>query len=269
MRRVSRILSAVVFVVAACGGPSRPLTEEILGEWEVLCRTDKESTASCLGKENRGMYKIFRPGGGLVSGAREGAAWDGKWTLTGDALELVYEGGGLRVKEAYRARIEDGRLVLWDFSKGFGAVHGRVGAPFVPAASKTSAGGPTAHALGGVRYTLALPEGYRLSRDDNQRQEWSPSAGAGFVVLLSLSPRPQRQVDGEWVAQPCHEFGLGVGGERRVIDGVERDTAISRSLCLEGRDLSLGCSVEHTRGYLEPSELGEAEALCNSLAVSP
>ena len=61
------VLALLVLVCACQCGPSRPLPEAILGEWEVLCRTDSESKATCLGKENDGLYKHFLPGGQLVS----------------------------------------------------------------------------------------------------------------------------------------------------------------------------------------------------------
>lgn len=265
---MTRLLSALILVVACNGGPSRPLAEEILGEWEVLCRTDKESTATCLGQENRGMYKTFLPGGKLVSGARTGISMDGAWTLTGDELVLAFEGGGMRIQERYRARIEGGKLVLWFPAQEFGSVLGRVGAAFEPAASKQSAGGPTSHAIGGVSYTLALPPDYRLARDDNNRQEWSPSTNTGFIVKLSVSARSQTQVDGKWVTPPCNDYDYGgVSGSGSVIDGVERDTSIGLSVCLDGRDQVLMCSAEHTRGYLEKAELDAALALCRSLVV--
>lgn len=265
---MARLLSAFILVVA-CQGSSRPLAEELLGEWEVLCRTDEESTSSCIGKEDRGLYKTFLAGGKLVAGAREGISMDGTWRLTGDELVLAFEGGGMRLQETYRARIEDGRLVLWLAERGHGAVHGRAGARFEPAASKTSAAGPTSHALGGVGYTLALPQGYRLTRDDNKRQEWSPSFGDGFTVRLSLSPRAKTQVDGQWVTPSCDESDHGgVASASDVVDGLRRDTSIGRSLCLAGSDQVLSCSAEHTRGYLEKHELDEALALCDSLAVS-
>lgn len=264
-----RSLSALVLVVACNGGPSKPLAEEILGEWEVLCSTDKESTATCLGKEDQGLYKSFRAGGKLVSGARQGISMNGTWTLTDGELVLAFEGGGLRLREAYRARIEDGRLVLWYPSQGFGSVLGRAGAPFEPAASKQSADGPTSHAIGGVSYTLALPLGYRLARDDNDRQQWSPSSGAGFTVRLTVSPRAQRRVDGKWATLPCNEEDYGgVSSSRSVIDGVERGTSIGLSVCLDGRDQVLMCSAGHTRGYLEDVERDAALALCRSLVVA-
>lgn len=270
MRSVSRTLGAfILLVVVACQGSSRPREEDLLGEWETLCFTDKESTSTCPGKDDHGLYMSFRPGGKLVRGAGQNTPWDGKWTLTGDTLEIVFEGGGIRIKETYRARLVDGRLVLWNAERGKGKVHGRVGAPFEPAATKTSAGGPTSHAIGGVGYTLTLPAGYRLSRDDNNRQQWSPSAGPGFTVNLSLSPRARTQVDGQWVTPPCNDYDYGgVLGAGGVVDGVERDTSIGRSRCLEGSDQALSCNAEHTRGYLEKSELDAALALCDSLVVA-
>ena len=187
---MTRSACVFAFVLVACSGsPPRPLAEEILGEWEVLCRTDQESTATCLGKEELGMYKNFRAGGLLVTGVRGRDPMEGSWALSGDQLTMLFAGGGVRLEEVYRARIEDGRLVLWVPSKGFGSVLGRAGAPFEPSASAPTGGGPTTHAIGGVRYTLVLPPEYRLTRDDNNRQAWSPASNDGFVVQLSLSGR--------------------------------------------------------------------------------
>jgi hypothetical protein len=257
------------FVLVACtGSPSRPLAEEILGEWEVLCRTDQESTATCLGKEELGMYKNFRAGGQMVSGVRKGEPMAGTWALSGDQLTVRVEGGGIRIEEVYRARIEDRRLVLWYPSGGFGSVLGRVGAPFEPSASAPTGGGPTTHAIGGVRYKLVLPPEYRLTRDDNNRQAWSPASNDGFVVQLSLSGRAQRQVEGKWVTPPCNPYDYGgVSSSGSVIDGVERDTSIGLSICLEHSEQVAMCSAEHTRGYLEKAELDAALALCKSFAV--
>lgn len=264
-----RAASALILVVACTAGPPRPLAEAILGEWEVLCRTDEESTATCLGKEKHGLYKQFLAGGRLVGGAREGTTMEGRWTLAGDALTVTFEGGGLHLEETYRARIEDDRLVLWDASRGFGAVHGRRGAPFVSAASVRSGDGQTAHAIGGVGYTIALPSDYVLTRDDNARQQWSPAAGEGFVVELSLSPRPRKQVGGQWVTTACDAGDDGaVLSSGQVIDGVRRTTSSGTSICLASREDSLMCSVEHSRGFLEETELDPATALCRSLAVA-
>lgn len=264
-----RLAIVVLALVGACCGPSRPLSEAILGEWEVLCRTDKESTATCLGKEDDGLYKHFLPGGRLVSGARRGTSMTGTWTLTGDGLVLSFEGGGMHLQEGYRARIEDDKLVLWYRSQGFGSVLGRVGAAFEPAPSVHSSGERTSHAIGDVAYALALPAGYRLVRDDNNRQQWAPTSGLGFTVLLTLSPRAQTLVDGEFVTPPCNDYDYGgVSGSSSTIDGVERSTSIGTSLCLEGSEQVLMCSAEHTRGYLEDPEKDGALALCKSLVVT-
>lgn len=261
-------LAPLLLLLACTAAPPRPLIEELVGEWEVWCRTDVESTATCLGKEDHGLYKNFRPGGEVISGARRGTEMRGTWTLTGDELAVTFQGGGIQLTERYRARIEDGRLVLWYPSGGFGAVHGRVGATFDAAPGKKASRGRTTHAIGGLAYSLALPADYALTRDDNNRQQWSPTAGEGFVVHLTLSPRPQHQVGGNWVTPPCSEYdGGGVLSSAREIDGVDRDTSIGRSLCIDGTDHSLMCSTEHTRGYLEQAEHDAALALCTSLTV--
>ena len=114
-----------------------------------------------------------------------------------------------------------------------------------------------------------MPADYRLVRDDNNRQQWAPSAGVGFMVGLTLSPRSQREVDGNFVTPPCNDRDYGGElGSGRMIDGVERDTSIGTSICLEGTDKVLMCSTEHTRGYLEQAEKAGARAFCQSLTVT-
>jgi hypothetical protein len=249
--------------------PARPLADAILGAWEVWCRTDQEPTATCLGREDAGLFKIFRAGGQLTAGARGGTSLDGRWTLDGDRLALAFTGGGLSLREEYRARIQDDRLILWNAEQGWGAIHGREGAPFRAAASPVSDGAPIAGELGGVRYSLRLPAGYRLTRDDNRRRRYGPASGRGLVVALTVSPRGQTEVDGRWATPPCNDRDWGgVVGSSEAVDGVERDTSIGRSWCVDGTDRVLWCSAEHTRGYLEPGEKAAALALCESLDLA-
>ena len=56
-----RVGSALAWL-CACGG-TKPRPEAILGEWDVWCRTDAKAIATCIGKENDGLYKRFLPGG--------------------------------------------------------------------------------------------------------------------------------------------------------------------------------------------------------------
>ncbi|HEY8379861.1 MAG TPA: hypothetical protein VIK91_25395 [Nannocystis sp.] len=264
---MSRYLSAFLLVLA-CSDPPKPLGEAILGEWERLCATDEESTANCPGKDAVVLIKRFEPGGRVVLRSDKGSDMVGTWTLTGDELEEKFSGAGLTLTSKHRARIADGRLVLWDLEGRFGAVYGRLGATFEPAPSQESTAGQTRHTIAGVAYTIALPSGYRLSRDDNDRQEWSPASGEGFVVRLSSAPRAKREVDGQWVTPPCDPIAYGgVLTNSQDVGGVPRDVSIGRTLCLEGSDRALSCSAEHTRGYLEQSEMDAALALCDSLAV--
>lgn len=259
---------SLLVACGACTSPPRPLPEAILGEWELLCRTDSEATSNCLGKEDSGLYKNFGADGKVVIGARTGSSMQGTWKLEGEILLLEFNGGGMRLEEVYEARIADDRLVLWYASRGFGSVYGRVGAPFEPAASKTAASsGPTEHTIGGVGYSLVLPRGYRLSRDDNDRQQWRPAEGGGFTVQLVLSPRPKMMVDGRAVTQPCDAGGGGVSSYHNAVGGVERLVSVGTSVCLGDGELGLSCDVEHSRGYLEEGERGEAAALCESLAA--
>ncbi len=248
--------------------PARPLAEAILGDWEVWCRTDEEATATCLGKEDAGLFKRFRPGGALTAGSTQGTSMDGTWRLDGDSLTLEFTGGGLQLTEHYRARIADDHLILWSVDHDWGVIHGRRGTGFEAAPSPVTDGAPITAELGGVRYSLALPAGYRMTRDDNQRRNYGPSAGEGLVVELVASPRSQTEVDGRWVTPPCNPYDYGgVSGSSETIDGVERETSIGLSLCVDGTELVLHCGASHSRGYLEPSEKDAALALCRSLRL--
>ncbi|MDC0666185.1 hypothetical protein [Nannocystis radixulma] len=262
-----RPLLAFFLLFGACSSPPRPLGEAILGEWEIWCRTDSEATTSCLGQENRGLYKRFSPGGALEIGARPGASKAGTWTLAGDDLLLSLAGGGMHLDEMYRARIVEDRLILWSASRGWGMVLGRTGAAFVSASTVRTSGGETSHAIGGVGYRITLPADYTLTRDDNNRQRWSPE-GEGFVVELVLTPRAQTRVGDQFVTPPCNDYDYGGESSTRTeIAGVERTTSIGRSLCLAGSDQALSCSAEHTRGYLADDEKAAAAALCQTLAT--
>lgn len=266
------VLVVVAILLGACKRhePAKPLPEAILGEWDVWCRTDKEATSTCLGKEDFGLYKVFEPGGGFESGSHQNGAHDrGSWSLDGDELVLTIEGGGLQETERYRARIVGDRLVLWDAAEGFGSVLGRAGVAFAAAAGPTTSGGPVTRQIGAIRYSIALPGGYRLARDDNSRQRWEPASGAGLVVELTLTPRPREEVDGKDVVTPCdHHDDQRVASSGETIEGVERVTSIGVDLCIDPGDQALMCSAGHSRGYLEPAEKDAALALCTSLAVA-
>ena len=69
---------------------------------------------------------------------------------------------------------------------------------------------------------------------------------------------------------PCNPYDYGgVSGSASEIDGVQRDTSIGLSICLEHSEQVVMCSAEHTRGFLEKTELDAALALCKSFAVEP
>lgn len=266
-RMTSTRVLALLSLASACT-PPRPLSEAILGEWEELCRTDREAAATCLGRDKPDLYKRFLPGGEVVIGAHSGISMTGTWTLQADILVASLGRGDMHVEEMYRARIEDDRLVLWDVSQGFGVVHGRAGAPFVAAPTRRSSADSTAHAIGGVGYRLALPADYALTRDDDRRQRWSPVGGSGLTVQLTLAPRTRALVDGSFVTPPCEPDTGGVSSETTEIDGVRRVVWFGLSRCLDDSDEGLACRVEHTRGYLDDSEEEAARALCASLETT-
>jgi hypothetical protein len=110
-------------------------------------------------------------------------------------------------------------------------------------------------------YTLGLQ-----TRNDQRKQWWAPTSGEGFEVKLSVTARPQTIVDGKPVTPPCNDYDDGgVSGSSQLVDGVDRETSIGLSHCLDGTELVLSCSVEHTRGYLESGEKDAALALCKSI----
>lgn len=267
LHRMRRPALALFLLAIACT-PARPLPEAILGEWEDLCRTDTEATATCPGREKRDNYKRFLPGGKLVIGAYSGISMTGTWTLAGDVLEFAFDGGGMHLEEVYRARIEDDLLVLWYPTRGWGVVHGRAGAAFEATPIRRATGGQTTHAIGGVGYRLALPADYALTRDDNNRQTWSPAAGDGLAVHLTLAPRARSLVDGAFVTPPCEPDSGGIGSEITEIGGVRRIVSLGVSRCIADADTYLACRVEHPRGHLEDSENAAARALCESLTIS-
>ena len=86
-------------------------------------------------------------------------------------------------------------------------------------------------------------------------------------MRLTVSPRTKVEVNGTFVPEPCEEHTHGWTETSNVIEGMERDSSIGRHWCIDGTDLSLACSVEHTRGYLEDAEKDAARALCHSLRV--
>ncbi len=264
-----RILVAAGATLVACkaGKPTdnRPLKEAIVGAWDVWCATDDEAKASCLGKDDAKLVKTFKADGTveLSVDGRGDSPMIGKWTVKGSELELAFEGINV---ERYRARIEDGHLVLWYPSGPFGSVLGRHGEAFSADPGHVSSGGSETGTLGGVHYAIDLPAGYRLARDDNQRQRWAPANGEGFVIDLVVSPRPQEIIDGRPVTHPC-DRDSGTGGSSETIDGKERDIDVFVNICLRSSEDSLMCSAGHSRGYLEASEKPAALALCKSLVV--
>lgn len=255
-------------ILAVGCAKSKPLPEAILGSWEVLCYTDKP-TSSCLSKEKDGLRKTFKPGGALDvrrPDEHQPSSDVMRWAVAGDELTITMTGGGITLVENWRAVLHDDRLALWDPEKRIGQVLGRVGASFEAADSPISSGGRQPISLNGQAFTIDLPSGYRQLRNDTYQQHWGPESGDGFVVRLSVTPRAKHEQDGEFVTPPCNsdDYG-GVLGSSQLVDGVERETSIGTSICLEGTELALMCSAEHTRGHLEPSEKDAALALCKTI----
>lgn len=260
----------LVFILWSFAACSQPLHTAILGKWDQWCATDDPSDRECLGQDPIRLRKEFRPDGTValsVVGREQELPEIGTWTLTGDQLEVRFSLGGppgtdSYLVEQYRARIEGDRLILWKEDQGFGSILQRVGAPVPEAAGRVSDGSPVVSELGGLRYSLDLPPGYRMVRDDNDRQSWAVIDG--FRVDLVVSPRP---TDGDGVPVPCDGSSGGISGSGDQIGGVDRETSVGRSLCVDPGGRSFGCSVSHSRGWLEPTERDAAISLCSGLVV--
>ena len=255
-----------LLVVALVGCKhSVPLPEGILGEWESWCVTDRD-TGECLSKERDGSRMTFERDGTL---AVKGESIDqrGHWELHGDELSMKIEVYGQTFSTKFHARIQDGRLVLWNGEHG--EVYGRVGATFEAADSPTTNGDPVVRKLQGITYKLRLPAGYRLGEATEYRETWMPRNGDGFTVSVKIAPRGETaRPDGSFATTPCKDWGGGEGGTSETVNGVERDVAYDLMTCIEGTSLYASCSVEHTRGYLEKSEKPAALALCKPLELS-
>lgn len=259
-------LAAVLGFAACSCARSRPLREAIVGEWEIVCRTDSEATATCLGREQTILRKTFRADGTMVSSAVGGTSMEGTWALDGQALVIEHAGGDLAIREDYRARIEDEKLVLWYVTGGFGAVYARRGAEVAFESSEETSGEPVTRPIGGVRYRLSIPSGYRLARDDNQRQRWDPISGDGLTYSLSLTPRSREIVDGRERDIPCEP-------EQRPLavstSGTPDQThSVGTSICIATSNQSLACNGGHTRGHLRADEIPTATAVCRTLTLA-
>lgn len=278
MRALAATAAAMTFVLGtACmwlgedEPPPMPLDQAILGEWELLCRTDDPTTTECIGREDVIFHKTFHPDGRIDSAAVGGTSMSGTWRLDGDLLTIEFTGGGMTLEEQHQMRVVDDRLVFWTVGRGFGAIYARRGERFVPAASEVHAGGALHRTLDGIGFALDLPDGYRLADDRNDRQRWEPTSGAGFVYSLRASPRSQRQVGGRWETEACPPEArpLPQVGSSGTVAGVERQLSVGVLLCVPTAPRYLGCSVEHTRGYLLEPEIPAAVAVCQSLRLAP
>lgn len=261
-------LALLAVSLAALPACNKPLSRAIVGQWEQVCTTERASDSTCLGRDDGPLLTYdFRSDGTITTSARGGSTMRGEWKLAADELELVFEGGGLVLRERYDARIESGRLVLWYTAGEFGKVHVRAGTAPTFREGPSAKGGVVRHEISGMKYRLTLPGPYRLARDDNERQRWDPVSGEGFQVKLAVRPRSRVAVNGVFVTPPCEDEPPGISGSGGTIDGVDRDTSIGFTFCLDGTEKSFSCSVEHTRGWLESSDEEPALAICRSLAV--
>jgi len=264
-----RIAIAIGVVGAACSSkpvPSaddhgaestKPLEQAIVGTWLELCTSEREAATNCPGDDGGGRWKRFDADGRIETLGRMGTH-RGTWTLHGSTLELHYELGGKPLVEGYRARMFDGRLVLWEASLHFNTIYERQGTITRRSPTTIATSTPVTASIGDVRYTATLPAGYRLAAEERWRHKWSPPDGEGLEVELTVQERVP-------AGQPCTTPPSGDGGEKDTIGGVERWTMLARTTCTDG--FNLRCAVRHTRGYLNDDDMEPARALCKPIVV--
>ncbi|MEM6991411.1 MAG: hypothetical protein AAF721_12965 [Myxococcota bacterium] len=264
-------------VVGCSRGPGSsaaaiPLRDALVGEWRLRCKTRDESRARCLGATPTRKRLRFRATGEIVSTHDEQDPLEGAWVLDGSVLTMSFDVAGIHVDDVSRARVDDGRLVLWSLTRASGSIYARPDAEFEPPPSRQTTTAPTIGTLEGVRYSLQIPPGYRLARDDAKRQRWDPIDGEGLLYEVRTSPRAQTERDGAWVTEPCEPETrpLPLGSTARGGSGKpDRLVAITTSLCVPGTSLSLGCRAKHRRGHIEAAEQAAAEAVCLTLTRVP
>lgn len=260
-----RWLPIVILVACKHAAPAQPLPQAILGDWESWCVSDRD-TSDCLSKDRDGSRMTLAADGTL---AVKGDSLDehGHWELHGDELAMSLEMYGQSFGTRFHARIERGRLVLWNGDHA--EIYGRVGATFEAAPSPTTDGTPVVRKLQGITYTLPLPAGYRLGDQTEYRETWIPVRGDGFTVSVKIAPRGETsRPDGSMGTATCKQFGGGEGGGSETKNGVEREIYFDIMTCIEGTSLYASCEVEHTRGYVEKGEKDAALALCRPLKLA-
>jgi len=254
---------ALVIAMAACSSSpridNRPLPEAILGTWDELCRRNSETATNCLGYDGNRQHMTLLAGGTGEQIDDHGEVKPARWTLDGTTFAMHYDILGKDMFDSMRARIVDGRLVLWYAAGGgFATIYARHGDRIDYEPTRVTTDAPTTSKIGDVGYTIALPAGYRLAADEQGRQKWSPSDGDGLEVEI-FARQPHS------ASEPC-TAKASEGGGSETFHGVEREIDVNSTLCAGAMDLH--CMVTHSRGYLQPDELGPARALCRTMLVA-
>lgn len=243
----------LLVLAAACDRGAPPIDDKALvGDWQYWCTPLQGTT--CLGKDPHNEHWVFAADGTMQMYEHGETRNTVDWKLHDGVLDIMYRNAG--ATDSYRARLDGGRLVLHHERYGTD-VYGRPGVPITtPTRLATEHGAEGV--LRGVHYTLRVPAGSRLGLDEPDSQRWEPPTGDGFTYEVKVTER----LTFGGVAEPCRQPERplpisGVGGDHEYSTGT--------TLCVPGTNLELRCSAEHTRGYLEQSELDPANAVCQTL----
>ncbi len=248
-----------------------PLGQAVLGDWTARCRTETKAQMRCLGQSPLRDRMSVKAGGAVLTQFDDNDPLTGTWTLDVDVLTLSFDIHGTHVDESHLVRVDDGRLRLWSVGSGFGTVYVRPDATFVPPPTQVAVTSPVASSVGGVGYSLHVPAGYRLARDEDLRQRWDPPDGEGLLFQVRAGSRPQVHREGGAVTEPCAPLQrpLSVGSSSQQRTGEpEMLTAVSTDICVAGTNLSLTCRAIHRRGHILPPERVRAETVCRTLALA-
>lgn len=261
---VAPLRDVVIAALVACVGcKARPAQVAIdrnalVGDWEFWCTTESANDATCLGKDPSGDHKVFKPDGTVEWWDRDRfeTRSTSDWTLAGDVLSIGYRNAG--ATETFTVRIVDRALVLWDAHNGRARIYAHPGQRLKLAPSVIATGQPITREVAGVRYGLAVPQGYRLGLVERDRERWEPEH-EGFVYTVIV---------GSWPGGPCppERATLDAGSSRSW--GGDHAFGVGTSLCIRGTSLDVSCDAGSTRGYLEKSEEQAAAAVCNTLTAA-
>lgn len=259
MRRILR--STLLLLCLACtelacvGGARAPTPETIAGVWIEQCQTRDKQTTTCSARTDTPFRFEFRPGGGFAKTLNGfDACSSSSWALQGVSLETLCEGGGMSLRERWRARLVGARLVLWSDDVG-GRVLVREGAGLSGAPETLGSDTELTRRLDAVEYTVRMPAGYYVAEETAVSDRFASSAPSALEYRFKLGH----------AARPVGERGgcEGYGGELS-----RDDDGAMRILCVDSRAglFTLSCWARRAdQRALTDEQFAAAQDVCGSV----